>query len=83
MFVETKADKMKPLLLDVDVTTKMITAVSMPNKTSEEFTVARQQVKAKYAISSDVGTSIWQRIQNCTPQFTATGQKVAPAEVNI
>ena len=89
MFVETKDDKKKPLLLDVDVATKMITAVSMPNKTSEECTAALLQVKAEYAIhgrvmlkqvfdreSGIIHLDEKMKADGIQLKFTAAGQKV-------
>jgi len=50
MFIETKAETKKLLLLNVDVVTKLLTGVSIRGKDEDECTNAILQVKAEYAI---------------------------------
>jgi hypothetical protein len=96
MFIETKAEIKKPLLLNVDVATKLLTGVSMRGKDEDECTNALLQVKAEYAIHGrKMQTQIFDRESGMIPaetrlklegiklDFKAAGQKVALAEVNI
>ncbi len=95
MFIEMKPDVKRLLLVNVDVTNKLIKTVSMGNKTKDECSKALFQVKAEYAIHGRMSTKVFNReslmipaeervkaegIQEC---FTAAGQKGALAEVNI
>ncbi len=50
MFVELKDNVKKPLLIHVDVCTKLITGVSLNNKSDEECMHAVLAVKADYAL---------------------------------
>jgi hypothetical protein len=96
MFIETKAETKKPLLLNVDVATKLLTGVSMRGKDEDECTNALLQVKAEYAIHGrKMQTQVFDRESGMIPaearlkldgiklDFKAAGQKVALAEVNI
>jgi hypothetical protein len=96
MFIEVNADTKKPLLLNVDVATKLLTGVSMQRRDELECTNALLQVKAEYAIyGRKMQTQIFDRESGMIPaeerlkqegiklDFKAAGQKVVLAEVNI
>jgi hypothetical protein len=50
MFIEIGHDIKKPILINVDVATKLITAVAMKSKSKDECTAALLQVKAEYQL---------------------------------
>jgi hypothetical protein len=50
MFIEAKAVVKKPMLINVDVATRLITGVSMRGRNEDKCTNAILQVKAEYAI---------------------------------
>jgi hypothetical protein len=71
MFVETKADAKKPILINVDVATKLITGVSMRGKDKDECTNAILQVKAEYAIHRcKMQTQVFDRQSGMIPAET-------------
>jgi hypothetical protein len=96
MFIEAKADIKRPMLINVDVATKLITGVSMRGRNEDECTNAILQVKAEYAIHGrKMQVHVFDRESGMIPaeaklqlevikvQFKAASQKVALAEVNI
>jgi hypothetical protein len=96
MFVETKNNVKKPLLVHVDVCTKLITGVPLQNRTEEECTKAVLQIKSEYEIE---GQTMKQLVFDREPGIVlaenelkskgidlilkAAGQKVGLAEVTI
>jgi hypothetical protein len=96
MFIETKADIKRPMLINVDVATKLITGVSMRGRNEDECTNALLQVKAEYAIhghklrvqvfdreSGMIPAETKLKLEGIKVEFIAAGQKVTLAEVNI
>ncbi len=96
MFVETKNNKKKPLLVHVDVCTKLITGVPLQNRTEEECTKAMLQIKSEYEIKGrTMKNLVFDREPGIVPTenelkskgidliLKAAGQKVGLAEVTI
>jgi hypothetical protein len=96
MFIKIGHDIKKSVLINVDVATKLITAVAMKNKSKEECTAALLQVKAEcllygHAMSMVIfdremgmtNTKEKMKAEGVQMRFTAMGQKVGLAEVNI
>jgi hypothetical protein len=96
MFVESKNDKKQPLMIHVDVCTKMITGVPLKNKSEEECTKVLLEVKTDYQMRGrKMKRLIFDREPGIVPIETqlkahdielilkAAGQKVGLAEVSI
>jgi hypothetical protein len=96
MFIETKGDTKKPLLIDVDVATKLITVVVMRDKSEAECTKALLQVKNEYALyNHQMKMQVFDRESGIVPledrlkehgiqlRLMAARHKVGLAEVNI
>ena len=96
MFVETKNNVKKPMLVHVDVCTKLITGVPLQNRTEDECTKAVLQIKSEYQIDGrTMKQLVFDREPGIVPAenelkskgieliLKAAGQKVGLAEVTI
>jgi hypothetical protein len=96
MFVELKEDIKKPLMVHVDVCTKLITGIPLRNRTEEECTKAIVDSKAHYSLNDrNLKQLVFDREPGIAPcentlsahgielVLKAAGQKVGLAEVSI
>jgi hypothetical protein len=96
MFVELKSNIKKPLMIHVDVCTKLITGLSLKNKSEEECTKAILDIKADYQMKGrHMKQLVFDREPGIIPSeglltsngieltLKAAGQKVGLAEVSI
>lgn len=96
MFVALKDDKKQPLMIHVDVCTKLITGIPLKNKSEEECAKALLDVKAEYQMCGQkmmqlifdrepgiMPTETLMKAHNIELKLKTAGRKVGLAEVSI